>query len=497
MTYPQAASFLNSFVNYERLNFYPYKSSFKLERVRRLLQFLGNPHQALRVIHIAGTKGKGSTCAFVANILKEAGFKIGLYTSPHLVDLRERIRILQSLVASRWSLGKQKISKKDFARIIEKIKPYAEKLRETKLGKLSYYEILTALAFLYFKEEETDFAVLETGIGGRLDATNVAGSFVCAITPISYEHTQVLGTTLKEIAAEKAAIIKNRIQKTVSPINCLPAPNIPRQAGATTKDVVCRSSAFAEDMFIGGRQKATDKRQIVITAPQRPTALKVIRRQTQKVGADLFEVGKDVQIKERFADINGQSFDVKGIFSEYPGLKIELLGRHQVINAAVAIGCVESLRHHGIEISQKAIRKGLKKTRWPARLQMISGRPRIVLDAAHNQASACALKDALTKIFKFRRLILVFGVFQDKDVKGILRELIPLASRIILTKTQNPRAMEPEIIKTFIKTNERPIVLTNNPTQALKIARQSASQKDLILVSGSLYLLGEVLKDKR
>ena len=404
------------------------------------MQLLGNPQEGRRTLHIAGTKGKGSTCAFIANILGAAGFKVGLYTSPHLVDVRERIRILQKT-------KKEEISKKDFVRLIEKIKPCAERLRKTKLGELTYYEILTALAFLYFREEKIDFAVLETGIGGRLDATNLARSFVCAISPISYEHTQVLGSTLKKIAAEKAAIIK-------------------------------------------------DQRQIVITGPQRPAALEVIRRRTKKVGAKLYEIGKDIQVREESSSLQGQFFSVKGLFNKYSRLKIGLLGKHQIVNAAVAVGCVEVLRFHEVSVSQQAIREGLKKTRWPGRLEIISRRPQVVLDAAHNRASACALKDALKETFKFRRLILVFGVSQDKDVKGILRELTPLASRIILTKTKNPRALAPEAIKRLIKRNGKPIFLTGNPGQALKVARETSAKKDLILVSGSLFLLGEILKNE-
>lgn len=454
MTYPQAQDYLNSFVNYEWLDSYPYKSSFKLERTQRLLRLLGNPHRTLRAIHIAGTKGKGSTCAFVANILREAGFKTGLYTSPHLVDVRERIRVLRAPGSRPQAPEEGIISKKDFARLIEKIKPYAERLRETKSGKLSYYEILTSLAFLYFKKEECGFVVLETGIGGRLDATNAAFSLVCAITPISYEHTRLLGATLKKIAVEKAGIIKLRVQ--------------------------------------GG----TNRKPIVITAPQRPAVLKVIRRRAEEAGADLYEAGKDIRIKEKSRSIFGQSFDVKGIFAEYPGLKIGLLGRHQIVNAAVAIGCAESLRCFGVKISREALREGLEKTRWPGRLQVVCRNPGVVLDAAHNRASACALKNALNKFFKFRSLILVFGVCRDKDVKGILKELIPCASRIILTRAQNPRALAPEIIKSFIKTNARPVVLTQNPAQALEIARQSAGEKDLILVTGSLFLVGEVLKSE-
>lgn len=399
------------------------------------MHLLGNPQSSLRTIHIAGTKGKGSACAFIASILREAGFKVGLYTSPHLIDVRERIRI------------GEKITKKDFARLIEKIKPYAEKLRETELGRLSYYEILTACAFLYFKQAKVDFAVLETGLGGRLDATNTVSSLVCAITPISYEHTRVLGATLREIAAEKAGIIKT-------------------------------------------------KSQIVICAPQRKEALEVIRKRAKAQAAKLFEVGKDIRIKEKRSSLYGQSFDIEGIFGEYPELKIRLLGEHQLINAAVAIGCIEALAYFDVEISHGAIARGLKKASWAGRLQIVSRKPTVVFDGAHNQASAFALKEALIKSFRFRNLILVFGVCQDKDVRGILKELVPLANKIILTKAANPRAMDPEAARAFMPI-KRPVTLCENSIQALKIAREDTREKDLILVCGSLFLLGELFEKER
>ena len=378
------------------------------------MRLLGRPEQALRVIHIAGTKGKGSTCAFAANILKETGFKTGLYTSPHLLDVRERIKILEK--------AEEDISRKDFAMLIKKIKPYAQRLRKTKLGRLTYYEILTAMAFLYFKQQKCDFVVLETGIGGRLDATNVVSSLICALTPISYEHTQVLGSSLDKIAAEKAAIIKN-------------------------------------------------KTQIVVTAPQRPTVRRVIKKQVRKCGARLIAAGP----------------------AEYPGLTVGLLGAHQLVNAGLAAAVIRALRYHGVNISEQAISKGLKNTRWPGRLQVIARRPKIVLDGAQNRASSIALKQAVNKCFKFGRLILVFGVSQDKDAGGMLQELVPLAKQIVLTKSGNPRAMEPEVIKSLIKANGAAISLTGSSTDALKIARQAARQKDLILVCGSLFLVGEVL----
>lgn len=447
MTYRKAQDYLNSFINYESLNAYPYKSSFRLERLQRLLHFLGNPHKSLLSIHIAGTKGKGSTCAFVANILKEANFKVGLYTSPHLVDIRERIRIFKPSGLNHQNSARGMISREDFTRFIEKIRPYAERLRETDLGRLSYFEILTTCAFLYFKEKKVDFAVLETGLGGRLDATNLVSSLVCAITPISYEHTRILGNSLEKIAKEKAGIIKL-------------------------------------------------KRQVVVTAPQRPQVLRIIKRRAERFKATLFEVGKDIRLKEKSLSICGHCFDVEGILAKYPGLHIRLLGKHQLINAACAIGCVESLSYHGIRISSGAIRLGLRNTHWPGRLQIISRRPEVVLDAAHNPASCTALRKALFRLFKFRNLILVLGISGDKDIQGILRELLPCSSRIILTKAKNPRAVQPGLIKNFIKTNSKPLTLTEDHIEALKIARRSAGREDLILVCGSIFLIGEVLKSQ-
>ena len=223
MTYPETTRYLESFINYEKIPAYPYKESLKLERIKNFLAAIDNPQNALKCIHIAGTKGKGSTCAFVAYILRAAGYKVGLYTSPHLSDFRERIRIL-SYQSSAFSSQpvvdfEGMISKNELTGLVEKLKPEIEKYnKNSKYGPLSFFEVYTTLAFIYFKEKKVDFAVLETGLGGRLDATNVVEPLVAAITPISYEHTQKLGVTLREIAAEKAGIIK-RHQDTKTPVN--------------------------------------------------------------------------------------------------------------------------------------------------------------------------------------------------------------------------------------------------------------------------------------
>jgi dihydrofolate synthase/folylpolyglutamate synthase len=411
MTYPETIRYLESFINYEKLDSYPYKESLGLGRIRDFLSAIGNPQSALKCVHVAGSKGKGSTCAFITYILREAGYKVGLYTSPHLSDFRERIRILKSNTqhpacpAGRQApclTGRQAntefegmISKEDLARLVKKLKPAVEKHdKKSRYGPLTFFEVYTALAFLYFKEKKVDFAVLETGLGGRLDATNAVEPLICAISPISYEHTDKLGKTLREIAAEKAGIIK------------VPACPAGRQ-----------SSEFRAQSLT------------VISAPQEKEAGVVIRKKCKNIGAKLYEVGKDIKYKK-----TKSGFSVKGILNEYKALKSRLLGEHQAVNAATAIGAVEALRFYGIDIGVDAIRKGLYNTLWPGRCEVIAKNPLVVLDGAQNLDSAAVLKKAVKNNFKYKRLILVLGISNDKDLKGICDQLRGLADEVILTR---------------------------------------------------------------
>jgi len=461
MTYPETTRYLESFINYEKIPAYPYKESLKLERIKIFLAAIDNPQNTLKCIHVAGTKGKGSTCAFVAYILRAAGYKVGLYTSPHLSDFRERIRVLNRkseatlrLCSGRVNQQPQKdfegmISKNELTGLVEKLKPAIEKYnKNSKYGPLSFFEVYTILAFIYFKEKKVDFAVLETGLGGRLDATNVVQPLVAAITPISYEHTQILGNTLREIATEKAGIIKT--------------------ANLT-----------------------------VISAPQEEEAAQVIRNRSKKAGARLYEVGRDIKYQK-----TEDRFSVKGIFGEYPDLKIRLLGSHQLVNATVAVGIVEALRFYDFNVDAASIRKGLNNTIWPGRCEVIQQDPLVVLDGAQNIASSRALKKAIRENFlcsgsasgrgsggKYKKLILVIGISSDKDLKGICAQLYGLADEIVLTKANNPRATPPEILAGYFKGKK--VYITNNVKEAREKTKAIAKKKDLILVTGSLFVAGE------
>ncbi|MCM8781773.1 MAG: bifunctional folylpolyglutamate synthase/dihydrofolate synthase [Candidatus Omnitrophica bacterium] len=425
MTYEEISRYLDSFVNYEKFISFDYKESLKLERMKKIAAMLGDPHRGLRCIHIAGTKGKGSTAAMVASILREAGFKVGLYTSPHLISFRERIRINNEL-----------ISEADLCNLGSRIKSIFDKIDRGSEVYPTFFEVYTALAFLYFKEKKVDFCVVEVGLGGRLDATNIIMPLCCGITHISFEHTKKLGNTLSEIATEKSGIIK--------------------------ENSICVSSL------------------------QESSVRDVIRKTCAERKCKLYEVGRDLYFKEETPQI----FSVTGVFQKYPCLEVGLLGEHQFMNATTAIGLIESLRFYDIIINEKAIRDGLKNVHWPGRLQIIQHNPYIVLDGAQNSSSAKVLKEAIKKFFHYDRLILVLGISKDKDIKGICDELGPISDEIILTKANLPRAEEPSVIKTYLQKEPQ---VTSSVEEAMYVAQELAAPADLILVTGSLFVVGEVL----
>lgn len=426
MTYPEALRYLESFINYEKKDSYDYNKSFKLDRMKKLSSLLGDPQKSINSVHVAGTKGKGSTCAIVHSILKGAGFRAGLYTSPHLVSFRERIRINDDL-----------ISQEDVGRISNVVKTAVERLGD---DKPSFFEVYTAIAYLYFKEKKVDFAVYEVGMGGRLDATNIIEPLVSCVTPISYEHTQKLGNTLGQIAFEKAGIIKEN--------------------------------------------------SICVSAPQEEEALDVIEDACRKRNSKLILVGRDILFKEIESGDKKEICSISGMAGEYPRLKMNLLGRHQVINAATAIGAVEALRFYNLNLPIQAVRSGVEDARWPGRLEVVSRDPFIILDGAQNRASASALALAVKKAFSYKRLILVCGISNDKDIKGIFEELLPITDFVILTKASiAERASDPHRLKEFV--NGKGVSLTGDTAEALRSARAMAEDGDLVLVTGSLFVVGE------
>lgn len=419
---------------------------FKLERIRRLLDLIGNPQDTFKVIHVAGSKGKGSTCVFISHILQSSGYKTGLYTSPHLNDLRERIRILgaDSAGQEERAIFSDAIRWGQLAKAIEDLRPAIERMRaDASLGRLTFFEVYTALALYHFHQEKVDFAVLETGLGGRLDATNAVSSLVCAITPISLEHTEILGSSLRQIAAEKAGIIK-------------------------------------------------DRRQRVVLAVQEKEPMDVLRRRCEEFGIEPVLVGRDIRYASKGGDQYGSIVHLKGRGGDYPDIRISLLGEHQIVNAATALGIVECLQESGVSIGREAISQGLREAFWPGRFEVLLKGRQVILDGAHNKASALCLKEGVKKFFPGRRVVVVLGISNDKDRKGIAEALAGLsAEAVIATKADHPRACDfddGELKEMFPGTE---CLRSRGIRQALALAYERTGPEDIVLVTGSLFLVGQ------
>jgi len=433
MDYRQAEDYILSFTDYEKIPGIAYTSAnYDLRRMEKLLQPLGNPHLGTKTVHIAGTKGKGSTAAMVSQALITAGYKTGLFTSPHLHTLRERIRINDTM-----------ISEADFAALVTRLKPIVEKVnKEAAYGELTTFEILTAVVFAYFKNSQVDFQVLEVGLGGRLDATNIAKVDVCVITSISLDHTEILGDTIAKIATEKAGIIKP---------GC-----------------------------------------IVVSSPQVDEAAKVIRQVCRQQGARLIQVGKDIAWHKTGGDLYQQTLTVQGKTGNYD-LTIPLLGDHQLENAATAIAALEALVCLGAKISAQSIVQGFTKVSWPGRLQILGREPMVVIDGAHNAYSMRKLVEAIKKYFQCDRCFVIFGTSCDKDIPGMARELKSLADNVIITISSHPRAASTSIlVEEFAKLGIK-VDVSENISSALSKALTLAKKTNLILVTGSLFVVAEAI----
>jgi len=431
----KAFQFLNQFTNYERQLRYPYNGwAMNLERVRILLSAVGSPEKTLPVIHIAGTKGKGSTSKFVQSILSALGYKVGLYTSPHLLKVNERIQI-----------NDNPISDLELAQAIDSLKPGVQALRENKkLGEVTYFEILTASAFHYFSLQKVDYAVLETGLGGRYDATNVSNPKLVIITPISFDHIDILGDTLEQIALEKAMIIK---------------PDCP-----------------------------------VVMSLQPEPAQKVIEQRAEQVKARIFPVENYYQWRLNYINSQEMNFDLLGK-RNLVGLKTKMLGPAQMINCASAVLACDVLAESGAKISDSTIRKGIEQALLPARFQQVQFQNKtIILDGAHNQESAKALAQTLSLIYPEKKYNFIIGLSQDKDIEGFLKELKPKAHRIIFSQAKLQRAVGKERLITALGESSLPVAFESEPHQALEKMISITSSDEIIIITGSFYLVGEALE---
>ena len=406
-----------------------YGIKFGLSNITRLLRSLGNPQKQLKTIHIGGTNGKGSVASFTASALMKAGYTVGLYTSPHLVRFTERIRINQ-----------REISQERVIKLTGIIRSQAENLKS-----ITFFEFTTAMALLYFVEEKVDMAILEVGMGGRLDATNVIHPFLSIVTNIALDHQQYLGNTISKIAFEKAGIIK--------------------------------------------------KRNILITAATQPGVLHLFRKRCQNFNTELFQVGKHFKGIEKGPGV----MDYQGRWWKLSRLTIGLAGPHQVTNATTALGALEILKEKGYRINEKAIRQGLKDVHWPGRLEVMRKKPLVILDGAHNPAAIKMLKESIRgrgepparPHFHYKRMILVLGIMRDKDLGQIIKEIVPFAYKVILTCPHLDRSSPPALLQKHAQRWCADIECIDEVQEAVASALAQAGKDDLVLITGSLFTVGE------
>ncbi len=448
--YAGARDYLVRHTDYERMARVRYHDrDFDLSRIQRLCELLGNPQDAVASVHLAGTKGKGSTAAMTAAMLAGAGQKVGLYTSPHLVDLRERIVTLSAGEDGR--LRRETISEDAFTEAMRDVAPAAERMRDGG-DPPSFFEIVTAMAFVHFAAAEVGVAVLEVGLGGRLDATNVVTPRAASISPIGIDHTLQLGRTLAEIAAEKAGIIK---------------PGVP---------VVC--------------------------APQRPEAMAVIRRIAEERMAPLHVVGRDIRVsavKQTGRPPRRWRVSIRMGDAELGPVAVPLLGRHQATNAAAAMALGRLVGQSVFRMDIDAGLRGLEQTEWPGRADLRGQRPWIVLDGAHTPDSLRTVLRSLPETLDYEKLVAVFGCLDDKDKPGLLGQLGYTARAAVLTRSDHPHSADPvelaSLLGTLGPTTQRHIAA--DAAGAMDTALRLANPNDLVLVTGSLYLVGLVMKLNR
>ncbi len=464
-SYDRAMDWLNSRTNYEKKwpSYGP--ATFNLERMRRLCSLLGDPQDRYPTVHITGTKGKGSTAAMVESILRAAGLRTGLYTSPHLVNIEERIR-----------LNGADVPKERLAALLESVFHPVEKIRHVAVPPHpTFFEIFTAAAFLCFAEEKADWGVIEVGLGGRLDSTNIITPAVSLVTRIGLDHMNILGDTVSEIAGEKGGIIKPGVPVVVAPQERDAERVLRGKAGAANapvwavgKDVVV--SAVAS--YVGGHLRVAP---CFFSPPQEG-----------KTGG---HIGPPLQEKQ-----HGYRFTITTPFATHENLEIPLVGLHQVENAAVAVGAIDALRADGkLAVDEAAVRTGLAEVSVPARVEVMGRAPLVVLDGAHNPISMEALVRALGENFAPRRIVLLYAQADDKDIASSLGALLPVVDEAFFTLTNSPRAAKPEALASIARGLGCPKVRTEPGTaQAFRLALAATAPDEMLLITGSLYLAGDL-----
>ncbi|MCH7982651.1 MAG: bifunctional folylpolyglutamate synthase/dihydrofolate synthase [Chloroflexi bacterium] len=437
LSYREAITQLLSLADFERKSRAGEPPDFHLKRIERLLDHIGNPHIGQKYVHVAGTNGKGSTSAMIAGALAASGHKTGLFTSPSIHRITERIRI-----------NGQSVSERDFARLVERLWPAVEQVTaDGDIGVVSVFELETAMAFYHFAEEKTDVSVIEVGLGGRLDSTNIVTPLVSVITPISLDHVAVLGDTIEKIAAEKAGIVK---------------PGVP-----------------------------------VVSSPQEPVAMAVIRSAAETAGSELIKSHETVTIlNSTDRGLDGIELEL-GIDGRSLDMHVRLLGAHQVDNARTAVAALQQLANIGVSVESDAIGAGIAGVEWPARNQLVTRRPTpVFVDGAHNAASALALRKTVEHLFPERQgIILILGTVRGHDPAAVARELAPLGPRIVVTESRHPKTLPGfELADVLSECKITVNVKTASTRNALEEARVLAVDGDLILATGSLFVAAEIIE---
>ena len=405
------------------------KTSIKptLQRINLLLNYLGNPQKDLRCIHIAGTNGKGSTAEMISAMYQEAGYNTGTFVSPGVIDLNERIRI-----------NNEKITDKELSELVNQIKPFIKKV-DDKLNYPSFFEIITSLAFMYFSNKKTDLVVLETGIGGRLDATNVVDSIISVITNVGLDHTDYLGNTIEEIAREKAGIIK-RGQK-------------------------------------------------VITASQNDKVLEIIKEKVRQNNSHLININNKYEWNKINFNYNYQTFNLRTPTRTLNNLEVSLLGRFQILNAVTALAVIEALNYK-FYVSAKNIRKALKNIVWPGRLEVFNKKTPIILDGSHNLTGIKSLNKEISR-FEYNNLIMIVSIFEDKDIKKMIGELDKKADLFVLTQNNAKRSAKPLLLKNNLPNNTKSII-KSDLNSSLNYSLNISNDDDMIIITGSLHNVTEI-----